>query len=426
MKNTQKKLKAKHFRYLNKDTVKNPMIYLVDFFSHESDFNRCLTDIDTIINASINKKMRSSKSMFFGDNIIELIRRVEIAYVIYKKYNIPKQKEPLDFFYNRQDYVNFRENKSITKNNEETPYDSISKFFSFQSLKKWYDTLDTLWINMIDRREEIDMHEALGEDYVLAIRELFMRLTISLHHIYEIGEFPKYETNDQLEENVVSKNNNQNTNAATDSNDLDTQSSSEIRKTQISDPHRDRILEELRNRFGKDDLETWQYELHILHLGINTEYDSWNEAFKLSAPGSTFYFCARIHKIIRLIGEEIRYICGPNKFPFEPATRHKSYKQIIHKKRTIKLQYLSHDETLQPEYYLYQLFEELPEDEWEDKFNELIEIFLSLDNNESFDGNGGYFKFLQQLQKCIELSFIIAFKDEIEFISSTESEKLEM
>ncbi|ERJ57822.1 hypothetical protein M472_16060 [Sphingobacterium paucimobilis HER1398] len=402
------------------------MIYLVDFFSHESDFNRCLADIDTIINASINKKMRSSKSMFFGDNIIELIRRVEIAYVIYKKYNIPKQKEPLDFFYNRQDYVNFRENKSITKNNEETPYDSISKFFSFQSLKKWYDTLDTLWINMIDRREEIDMHEALGEDYVLAIRELFMRLTISLHHIYEIGEFPKYEINDQLEENVVSKNNNQNTNAATDSNDLDTQSSPEIRKPQIGDPHRDRILEELRKILLYNDLEGWQSECQILHTSIHTEHDDWNEAFKESHPGTTFYFCVCIHKIIKFIDENVRNICDPDKFQFKSITTLQSCQQFIHEGRVITLKYLSYSEISQPEYYLYQLFEELPGYEWEDKLNEIIEIYLSLDNNESFEGNGGYLKFLQQLQKCIELSFIIAFKDEIEFISPTESEKLEM
>jgi hypothetical protein len=134
--------------------------------------------------------------------------------------------------------------------------------------------------------------------------------------------------------------------------------------------------------------------------------------------GGTIYQVGRCPTLL-IYGLSARNTITKNRINYEAT-------QIIHKKRTIKLQYLSHDETLQPEYYLYQLFEELPEDEWEDKFNELIEIFLSLDNNESFDGNGGYLKFLQQLQKFIELSFIIAFKDEIEFISPTESEKLEM
>lgn len=425
MRKTEKKLKAKHFRYLSKENIENPMCYINNLYKSVTNLASWLDDLNALVNASFCAKMKGAHQQWNGYHCKTLIEQVEFAYSIFVRYNLKKKKGNLNFHPVDYRQISSLDHQSLPKT-EKWFFETLRLFFSFQDLKGWYETLDRIWVNLIDMSDPIEEYERIGEDRLVIIKELFTRLAIALDLIHEIGEFPKYKTNDQLEENVASKNNNQNTNAVIDSNDFDTQSSSEIRKTQISDPHRDRILEKLRTRFGEDDLETWQSELHILHLGINTEYDSWNEAFKLSSPGSTFYFCARIHKIIRLIGEEIRYICGPNKFPFEPSIRHKSYQQLIHKKRTIKLLYLSHYETLQPEYYLYQLFEELPEDEWEDKFNELIEIFLSLDNNESFEGNGGYFKFLQQLQKCIELSFIIAFKDEIEFISPTESEKQEI
>jgi hypothetical protein len=37
MKNTQKKLKAKNFRYLSKEIIKNPMVYIHYFFRHQTD-----------------------------------------------------------------------------------------------------------------------------------------------------------------------------------------------------------------------------------------------------------------------------------------------------------------------------------------------------------------------------------------------------
>lgn len=277
-----------------------------------------------------------------------------------------------------------------------------------------------LWVNLTEREKTIKGFDSIGEDRIVAYQELLKRLAIALHRIYEIGELPEYDasTQQRLETNelIIAEESDQYTDQVIDVNEYNNLAEPEKPEIHPDDLYTKKIIKQLRNRFGEDDLETWQSECQSLHIGLDNKYYTWNEAFKDSHPGSTFYFCAIIHKIIKFVGEEVSTICNPNKFSFKPIDTPQACQQFIHKNRTTTLRYLSLSEILQPEYYLYQLFEELPNYEWEDKFNEIIEIYLSLDDNESFFGNGGYLKFLQQVQKCIELSYLIAFKDEIEFV----------
>lgn len=447
MKNSLKKLKTKHFRYLTKEDLDDPMNYLIQFYAVETNLTWWLADINTAINASVNAKMRAPICLFIGYSMKQLIRQVEAAYVIYKKYNIQKQEEPLDFFYTNRDYWNFRRNRGVTKNEKNMPYDSISRFFSYQNLSKWYETLDTLWINLTDRETEINDYELLGEDYVVAIKELFIRLATELYHLFKAGEFPEYE---YCEADVVSENKENIASATTGpSSNLCVEESLRVHKPEknlmphesikVNNPeidvgnnnadvvgnradntYRCTVLEKIRATLLNETLDEWQVICDEIHLGVNTEYEHWNDAFKQSDPGSLHYYSISIHKLIKLVDDNFLTICDPDKFDFTAITSSQTHYQFFHKQKVMTFKYLSQYELLKPEYYLYTLFDKYPISEWCNEFNEVIEIYLSLKKSDKFYGNGDSSYFMLQLQKFIELCYLIGFKDEIEFMNHSE------
>lgn len=186
MKNTQKKLKAKNFRYLSKEYVKDPMIYLDEFFEQQTKIDYWLRDINILINAATNAKI-NAQAQSTSYHIRQLIEQVEIAYVIFKKCAIKTQNNPLSFFASTKDYWNYVIDGKYTSNGITSPTDTISRFFSYQTLQLWYQTLDSLWINIGDRGDEF-LHNQ-GND-ILAVRELIQRLVVSLDKIREKGFLP--------------------------------------------------------------------------------------------------------------------------------------------------------------------------------------------------------------------------------------------
>lgn len=447
MKNSKNKLKVKHFRYLTKEDLDDPMNYLIQFYAVETNLTWWLADINTVINASVNAKMRAPICLFIGYSMKQLIRQVEGAYVIYKKYNIQKQEEPLDFFYTNRDYWNFRRNRGVTKNEKNVPYDSISRFFSYQNLSKWYETLDTLWINLTDREAEIDEFEILGEDYVVAIKELFIRLATELYDLFKIGKFPEYDSLESLDvnsvskENIVSETDEVSSNLCVEENErnheiekssipdesikvnnieIDVHSNMDVVGNQELHSYRYTVLEKIRATLLNETLDEWQVICDEIHLGVNTEYEHWNDAFKKSDPGSLHYYSISIHKLIKLVDDNFLTICDPDKFDFTAITRSQTNYQFFHKQKVMTFKYLSQYELLKPEYYLYTLFDKYPINEWCNEFNEVIEIYLSLNKSDKFYGNGDSSYFILQLQKFIELCYLIGFKDEIEFMNHSE------
>lgn len=182
MKNTQKKLKAKHFRYLNKDTVKNPMIYIRNFYRYEINVISWMNNINLFVQAGCLPEMADRVHAETAFHCKQMIEQIEIAYVIFKQCRIPKQKNPLQFVAQREDHYNYTSKVEYTWKGKRDPYDTLSKFFSYQSLNKWYTTMDDLMIYMSTK--ESSYYDKFG-DKILAIKELLIRLAFAMYYIYE-------------------------------------------------------------------------------------------------------------------------------------------------------------------------------------------------------------------------------------------------
>lgn len=182
MKNTQKKLKAKHFRYLSKDVVKNPMIYIRDFYRYETNIIYWMNNIQLFVNAATVPEMADRNFAENGYHCKQMIKQIEAAYVIFHQCQLPIQEAPLDFFATKEDYHNYLFKLEFTTNGHVAPADTLSKFFSYQSLQKWYDIMDDImhYLTVPDSGN----YEYFG-DQIMAIRELLIRLAFALHYIYE-------------------------------------------------------------------------------------------------------------------------------------------------------------------------------------------------------------------------------------------------
>ena len=184
MKNTQKKLKAKHFRYLSKKNIKNPMIYIRDFFQQQTDIVNWQNDINLFVITGAYPAMSTGGYPENGYNCHQMIKQMEIAYVIFKQCGLHKHKNPLTLFDTRNDYFNYSYGLEFTCNNKRSPYDLIRKFFSYQPLQKWYKTMD-------DLMEQLTLKRSIGNeqfgDKIVVIREFLIRLAHALYYIYEHG-----------------------------------------------------------------------------------------------------------------------------------------------------------------------------------------------------------------------------------------------
>lgn len=182
MKFKQKNLKAENFRYVTKEVIKNPMIYLDDFFRSQTKIQYWLREINLVINHAICSDMACPDLSECGFHCKQLIEQVEVAYVIYKQCHLKKQDRPLEFFKTKNDYWAFVLDGDVAFDGKVDPADTLSKFFSYQSLRGWYETLDDMMMYLVDQTGFGD--ERFG-NRILAIRELLLRLAQALYHIYE-------------------------------------------------------------------------------------------------------------------------------------------------------------------------------------------------------------------------------------------------
>lgn len=86
MKNTQKKLKAKHFRHLSKEYVEDPDRFLKEVV-HKWGLNWA-NNFNYLINSSLYPPMRNSFDYSHGFILTLMRQTVEITFVIGEKCNI--------------------------------------------------------------------------------------------------------------------------------------------------------------------------------------------------------------------------------------------------------------------------------------------------------------------------------------------------
>lgn len=139
MKNTQKKLKAKHFRYLNKEYVKDPNKFL-DFFAG-SAYNWEKYFYHLIV-SHVDSKCSTYAYFNYGEALCYLGRSIECGYLIIQKTNIsPSTENGVYAFETKNDFSNYAYKDGVDSEKV------LSNFFGYKTLKQWYDFLDTVLLS---------------------------------------------------------------------------------------------------------------------------------------------------------------------------------------------------------------------------------------------------------------------------------------
>lgn len=410
MKNTQKKLKAKHFRYLTQESIDDPMKYLEDFFVRETYIHYLLMDINLLINAASSVKMNYPYSNS-GYNTKKLITLVEIAYVIFKKCKLKKLKKPLNLIQCDSDYWSYVSGKRLSVNDIESTADGISRFFSHQSLWQWYETLDAIWINISDRNGELLGNE--GEE-ILSARELLQRLALSLHKIYENKILP-----DNVIENQEDIANEQ----------RQAQQSLDETEDEILHPKKRIILPDwlasqpysvsaLKDFFDRDDLNGWREDIRYWYQTVIDEKEFWSadhESSKFSGANLLFNY-ACLYSLLEMLSNTFKEspvlpISTDNSSSILPECQSVL---IGHMNKEIVLYYVSNEELDNPLSALLATVKSYDQQEWNEILYEWINYGLA--KNRYTGAYADYStRIYQTMIKIIELAYLTAFSEEIEF-----------
>jgi len=410
MKNTQKKLKAKHFRYLTQEYIDDPMKYLIGFFESETSIHDWLADLNTLINAASNAKMNPPRSST-GYLTRKLIEQVELAYVIFRKFKLQKIEHPLKFNKGVSNYWNQLLAIDSSASNIDTAADSISRFFSYESLQQWYSILDDLWISLGDRDNGF-----LGNNghEILAVKELLLRLAAALGKIYE---------NQILPNNVI-----ENQEDITDAQ-RQTQQSLDETEDEILHPKKHIILPDwlasqsysisaLKDFFDRDDLNGWREDIRYWYKTVIDEKKFWSadhENSKFSGANLLFNY-ACLYSLLEMLSNKseessIFPVCMDNSFSILPECQSIL---IRHAKEEIILYYVSNEELDNPLSALLATVKTYDQQEWNEILYEWINYGLA--KNRYTGAYSDYStRIYQTMIKILELAYLTAFSEEIEF-----------
>ena len=434
MKNTQKKLKAKHFRYLSKEYIEDPLKYLEDFYEQETYHHYFVMEINLLINAASNVKMNCPNSSL-GYNTKKLITFVEIAYVIFKKCNLKKLKNPLNFIQCVSDYWNYVSGECFSVNDIESPEDEISRFFSHQSLGQWYETLDEIWINISDRNGDFLGNEG---NNILAVRELLQRLAISLHKIYENKSLPDSIANNQEE---IEHEESQDQKSLEQTNSIETKEESfdDVAENEILNPKERIILpawlaphpysiSALKNFFDRDDLNGWKEDIRYWYRTVITENEFWsadNENHKFSGANLLYTYsciCSLLEMLFNKLEESpISLMDIESSISILPECQSIF---IRHENKEIILYYISDEELRYPLSSLLATVNTYSQQQWDEILYDWVNY--GLDKNRYTGDYSDYStRIYQTIIKIIELAYLVAFSDEIDLLNPNQTAPIE-
>jgi len=406
MKNTQKKLKAKHFRYLTQEHIDDPMKYLIGFFESETSIRDWLADLNTLINAASNAKMNPPRSST-GYLTRKLIEQVELAYVIFRKCKLKTIEQPLKFNKGVSDYWNQLLATDSSASNIDTAADSISRFFSYESLQQWYNILDDLWISLGDRDNGF-----LGDNghEILAIKEFLLRLAAALGKIYEDAILPN--TPESYQEKNVKSEISENLAEETPTSEKINTLTGEIKKS----PQKTETLQKIKNILGGEDLQDWQAFINSLYISAERDFKSWDNAFKVYIPESRFWLFTQSITLLDILYEEVFWFVDRDAEIALTPRREVSLYYIFRDKNTIgNFTALSLLEASYPEYYLIKMLFTYPIFDWRDNLTDLMHRGFVLNKGTVYYGDLDIPEFLLNFQKLIELCYLLTNKDEIKF-----------
>jgi len=420
MKNTQKKLKAKHFRYLSQEHIDDPMKYLIEFFESETSIRDWLADLNMLINAASNVKMNPPRSST-GYLTKKLIEQVELAYVIFRKCKLKTIEHPLKFNRDASDYWNHILSTDPWASNIDTAADSIIRFFSYESLQQWYSILDDLWISLGDRDNGF-----LGNNghEILAVKEFLLRMAASLGKIYE---------NKILPDNVIENQEDIANEQRQAQQSLD-ETEDEILhpKTRIILPNwlasQPYSISALKDFFDRDDLNGWREDIRYWYQTVIDEKEFWSadhENSKFSGANLLFNY-ACLYSLLEMLSNT------SEESPILPVGMDDSFSilpecqsvLIRHAKEEIILYYVSNEELDDPLSALLATVKTYDQQEWNEILYEWINYGLA--KNRYTGAYADYStRIYQTMIKIIELAYLTAFSEEIESLHQKQTTLLE-
>lgn len=177
MKSTQKKLKAKHFRYLSKEYVQDPDRFLREVV-HLWGLNWS-NNFNYLINSSIYPPMRSETTFDYGFVQVHIGQMIEVAHVIMKRCGFQPTCKGRIFQYSCKEML------AVIEEDRIFPEKIICDFFGFKTLQEWLFVLND-FLTQQDYTVS-DIHQIqLSLEYVPK-RELLVKLPRALQEIYDRG-----------------------------------------------------------------------------------------------------------------------------------------------------------------------------------------------------------------------------------------------
>ncbi|MCY4781167.1 hypothetical protein ORI89_16010 [Sphingobacterium sp. UT-1RO-CII-1] len=403
MRKTEKKLKAKHFRYLSKKNIENPKEFLSYFFKR-IDLEHWQEKIYVFLSSgSIQQRYPMHDPSFVHQN---LIQQIEYAYVLYRQTELSPEADR--FF----EYI-----------------------FEIQSLENWLIQLDDVLRNQTDNYYYLDddnYHPYLI-NFIELTHYLVKYLSLYVDNQEEKFQFPYYilPIHKLHTEELDAINYHKRIGAVQESNSetpLHFQFKHNVEiPTWIKLPSYS--VKTLQDFFDKNDLHGWREDIRYWYESVLTEEQYWSASISNKYSGANLlYLYSCIKSFIELFMSQL----SEDK-TLELSVEHNNTASIFPETESLRIQqdwristlyYVNSEARKNPLHAILESLSIFTLCEWQKILYDWLSYGLS---SSSYIGVYANYTgtIYQTLIKTLEISYLIAFEDEIEFINKTEPEQLE-
>lgn len=178
MKTTNKTLAKKHFRYLSKKEIKDPLSILIDLYEDQTDFETFRLEVDLLLLGGLDRRLQRNgfDHHYTGQR---LKRQIEVAYILYVEMLI---KEKVNY---NPHAKNIRETYAILNRNRiYDTQEALFLFFGYRSLAGWRNDVDDI---LSQASFVLNDYPRSPMDDCLILYHYLTTLVDTLHHIYKDG-----------------------------------------------------------------------------------------------------------------------------------------------------------------------------------------------------------------------------------------------
>lgn len=186
MKKNHKKLSENYFRYLSKEEINNPLMYLENLYTQQTDYLSFEKENDLFLQAGLDPRLKV-QGIDYPYASQRLIKQIEIAYVFYISLGLHKKK------LSKVKLNSTKECYEYVRMSGHDPFYVIPRLFELMSLEEWREEID--YITCTACNELKHCYFVLHEDALL-MYVYGKQLIHTLHQIYQAGgikiDFPEY------------------------------------------------------------------------------------------------------------------------------------------------------------------------------------------------------------------------------------------